>query len=82
MKYNCAILSSQLNEKRRAIMQEGKELYIEAASRKLVNLVIESSQPSQEEKRTGNGQNQSEKRKSVTFAKNLTTTFNEAGKNQ
>lgn len=82
MKYNAAILSSQLNEKRRAIMQEAKELYIDATSRKLLNLVIESSQPSQEEKQTKSRQDKSARKKIVTFAKNLTTTFNEVGREE
>lgn len=81
VKYNNAIQSAKINEKRNWNMQEGKKLYIEAASRKLVNLVIQSSQQSQDEKQTmeKEGNSKSANKKTVTFAKNLTSVFDEAG---
>lgn len=66
-------------------MREGKQLYIKVASNKLMNLVIESSQQSQEQRTMQTQediQEQSAKKKNVTFAKNLTTTFDEAAKNK
>ncbi|XP_017226284.2 uncharacterized protein LOC108202422 [Daucus carota subsp. sativus] len=78
IKYNNAILSSQLNQKRKQILKEGKELYIESASRKLVNLVIHSSQSSQEESQSKKRRGQVENKKKVRFARNLSTTFEEA----
>uniref|UniRef100_A0A164Z972 Ubiquitin-like protease family profile domain-containing protein n=1 Tax=Daucus carota subsp. sativus TaxID=79200 RepID=A0A164Z972_DAUCS len=77
IKYNNAILSSQLNQKRKEILKQGKELYIEAASKKLVDLVINSSQQSQEERQTSTIVAKSQNKKKVTFAKNLITPFNE-----
>ncbi|KAK1395916.1 hypothetical protein POM88_005779 [Heracleum sosnowskyi] len=75
VKYNNAILSSQLNDKRESVMKEGKHLYIQYASWKLVNLVIQSSQPSQEEEQTmpkqGSTREQSGNKKTVTFAKKI-----------
>lgn len=76
VKYNNAILSSKINEKREAIIKEGLYLYNEAAANKVLNLVIESSQSSQGEPK-GADNNQPEKKKTVTFAKNLTSTFAE-----
>ncbi|WOG86448.1 hypothetical protein DCAR_0205654 [Daucus carota subsp. sativus] len=77
IKYNNAILSSQLNQKKKEILRQVKELYIEAASKKLVNLVINSSQHSQEERRTSTIAAKSQNKKKVTFAKNLITPFDE-----
>uniref|UniRef100_A0A166CRT7 Ubiquitin-like protease family profile domain-containing protein n=1 Tax=Daucus carota subsp. sativus TaxID=79200 RepID=A0A166CRT7_DAUCS len=77
IKYNNAILSSQLNQKKKEILRQGKELYIEAASKKLVNLVINSSQQSQEERPTNTIAAKSQNKKKVTFAKNLITPFDE-----
>ncbi|KAL1817090.1 hypothetical protein ACET3Z_019664 [Daucus carota] len=77
IKYNNAILSSQLNQKKKEILKQGKELYIEAASKKLVDLVINSSQQSQEERQTSTIAAKSQNKKKVTFAKNLITPFNE-----
>ncbi|KAK1364529.1 hypothetical protein POM88_040090 [Heracleum sosnowskyi] len=76
VKYNNAILSSKLNEKRQPIMEEGLKLYNEAAANRVLNLVIQSSQLSQEEQRTDYNK-RSPKKKTVTFAKNLTMTFEE-----
>ncbi|KAK1369475.1 hypothetical protein POM88_035567 [Heracleum sosnowskyi] len=56
VKYNNAILSSKLNEKRQPIMEEGLKLYNEAAANRVLNLVIQSSQLSQEAQKNGSQQ--------------------------
>ena len=60
-------------------LRQGKELYIEAASKKFVDLVINSSQQSQEERPTSTIAAKSQNKKKVTFAKNLITPFDEVG---
>ncbi|KAK1368570.1 hypothetical protein POM88_034662 [Heracleum sosnowskyi] len=66
----------KLNEKRQPIMEEGLKLYNEDAANRVLNLMIQSSQLSQEEQRTDHNK-RSPKKKTVTFAKNLTMTFEE-----
>ena len=63
IKYDNAILWSQLNHNKNQILREGKELYVQAASRKHVNPVIQSSQPSQEERPTNTNAAQPHKKK-------------------
>ena len=75
------ILSSTLNERRSVIIKVGKELYIDMASKRLVNFAIQSSQMSQEEDIVVTTQRKADNKKTVTFAKNLTTTLNEAADN-
>ena len=81
LKYNNTILSSTLNERRSEIIKVGKELYIDMASKRLVNIAIQSSQTSQEEDIAVTTQRKANNKKIVTFSKNLTTTFNEAAHN-
>ncbi|KAL1815650.1 hypothetical protein ACET3Z_018224 [Daucus carota] len=82
IKYNNAMLSSQINQKKKEILRQGQELYFEAASKKLVDLVINSSQQSQEERPTNTIAAKSQNKKKVTFAKNLITPFNEVSNPQ
>ena len=76
------ILSSTLNERRSEIIKVGKELYIDMASKRIVNFAIQSSQTSQEEDIAVTTQRKADNKKTVTFAKNLTSTLNEAADNQ
>ncbi|XP_063936112.1 uncharacterized protein LOC108227120 [Daucus carota subsp. sativus] len=82
LKYNNMILSSTLNERRSEIIKVGKELYIDMASKRIVNFAIQSSQTSQEEGIAVTTQRKADNKKTVTFAKNLTSTLNEAADNQ
>ena len=75
------IISSTLNERRSEIIKVGKELYIDMASKRIVNFAIQSSQTSQEEDIAVTTQRKANNKKTVTFAKNLTTTLNEAADN-
>ncbi|KAL1811482.1 hypothetical protein ACET3Z_021547 [Daucus carota] len=81
LKYNNMILSSTLNERRSEIIKVGKELYIDMASKRIVNFAIQSSQTSQEEDIAVTTQRKADNKKTVTFAKNLTSTLNEAADN-
>ncbi|KAL1815641.1 hypothetical protein ACET3Z_018215 [Daucus carota] len=49
VKYNNVILSSSLNQRRSEIIKMGKKIYIDMASKKLINFAIQSAQASQEE---------------------------------
>lgn len=79
-KYNNVILSSHLNEYRNQIQQEAKQLYNKDAEEKLFALVRESAA---RKARISSGElkeRESITKKTVTFATQLTTTFEEAAK--
>ena len=81
LKYNNMILSSTLNERISEIIKVGKELNIDMASKRIVNIAIQSSQTSQEQDIAMTTQRKDDNKKTITFAKNLTTTLNEAADN-
>ncbi|KAL1809480.1 hypothetical protein ACET3Z_026470 [Daucus carota] len=73
VKYNSAILSFPLNEKRTSILKEATDLFNKVAQKKLVNIL--NSSPTSRRTDTG-----PKEKKMVRFAKNLSSTFEEAAK--
>lgn len=74
-KYNNAILTSHINEKRGEIINEAQKLFKKAAQESLMKVEctkVRTAEPTNKEKQD------SVKKKSVTFAENLNTRFREA----
>ncbi|KAK1350215.1 hypothetical protein POM88_054698 [Heracleum sosnowskyi] len=75
VKYNNAILSSNLNEKKDGVVIEAKQLSNEATQKKLMNFI---AQTSASRNKGSNMTSNSAKKKTVTFATNLVRNFDEA----
>ena len=80
VKYNTAILTSHLNEKRNEVLIEGQRLFNGAAQQRLFHIVAESSTAKMKTAQSGNTKKKtnSPTTKKVTFAANLASSFEEA----
>ncbi|KAK1386235.1 hypothetical protein POM88_023970 [Heracleum sosnowskyi] len=75
VKYNNAILSSNLNEKKDGVVTQAKQLFNEATQKKFMNFI---AQASASRNKGSNMTSNSAKKKTVTFATNLARNFDEA----
>ncbi|KAK1373206.1 hypothetical protein POM88_029399 [Heracleum sosnowskyi] len=75
VKYNNAILSSNLNEKKDGVVTQAKQLFNEATQKKLMNFIVQASAS---RNKGSNMTSNSAKKKTVTFATNLARNFDKA----